>query len=93
MEISFQNLNKKKNYVNLSNITYPACAAILANSNAGNGEHFGGLRQTVFPAARAGATIWANVTRGDEPDITPATTPTGSQSLNSEENDSCAQPA
>ena len=74
-------------------MTYPACIAILANSNAGNGEHFGGFRQTVFPAARDGATIWANVTRGDEPEITAATTPTGFQSLNSEEGDSCAQPA
>jgi len=74
-------------------MTYPACTAILANSNAGNGEHFGGFRQTAFPAARAGATISANVTRGDEPEITAATTPIGFQSLNSEEGSSCAQPA
>lgn len=73
--------------------TYPACVAMLANSNAGSGEHLGGLRQTAFPAARAGATIWANVMKGDVPDITPATTPTGFQSLNSEDDDSCAQPA
>lgn len=73
--------------------TYPACIAMLANSNAGSGEPLGGLRQTVFPAAIAGATIWANVMRGDTADIMPATTPTGFQSLNSEEDDSCAQPA
>jgi hypothetical protein len=78
---------------NLKDITYPACEAIFANRSAGNGEHLGGLRQTVFPAARAGPTIWANVMRGDKPDITPATTPTGFQSLNSDEDDSCAHPA
>jgi hypothetical protein len=85
--------HSKRKYVNLHDITYPACEAILANSNAGNGEHLGGLRHTVFPAAKAGPTIWANVMRGDKPDITPATTPTGFQSLNSDEDDSCAQPA
>ena len=59
----------------------PVSAISWASRSTANVAYSEGLITTVQPAARAGATFWANSTSGAFHGITAPTTPTGSRSV------------
>ena len=59
----------------------PVSAISWASRSTANVAYSDGLITTVQPAARAGATFWANSTSGAFHGITAPTTPTGSRSV------------
>ena len=70
----------------------PASWAASANSSAVRGVYSAGLRTTVHPAANAGATFHASMSRGKFQGMTWPATPTASYPRNSL-SASCAHPA
>ena len=58
-------------------------SSISSNSRvADRGVAAGGLKTTLLPAARAGATLWATILSGELNELIPPTTPRGTRIVN-----------